>query len=276
MESRRRCLGDDEKGFDVVRALPFQPLGALQPVERGIAAAGPDIGLADLRMRGRFPGLFEDRGGLAHAAFAEQRLCGNEGGRNEIGGKLQRLQGVVAGTRRVAFQLLGGARRQEDGVQTVGFGLFDDAGGLLLFEQADRIIPAAGLAAIFERRLCRPGKVRRVVGSLFGILAGRFIGPETAGFQIEAAQAKLARLWIVGHGLELGTRLIMAAFDQGGLGLEQVDQWFLIGADEATRAGSHLTGEQRIAGAGGDQAGRQCLITAVPLAGAEITRHRIR
>ncbi len=137
------CLGDDEKGFDVVRALPFQPLGALQPVERGIAAAGPDIGLADLRMRRRFPGLFEDRGGLAHAAFAEQRLCGNEGGRNEIGGKLQRLQGVVAGTRRVAFQLLGGARRQEDGVQTVGFGLFDDAGGLLLFEQADRIIPAA-------------------------------------------------------------------------------------------------------------------------------------
>ncbi|MGO7823192.1 heme biosynthesis protein HemY, partial [Rhizobium ruizarguesonis] len=31
------CLGDDEKGFDVVRALPFQPLGTLQPVERGIA-----------------------------------------------------------------------------------------------------------------------------------------------------------------------------------------------------------------------------------------------
>lgn len=65
----------------------------------------------------------------------------------------------------------------------------------------------------------------------------------------------------------------MAAFDQSSLSLEQVDQRLLIGADEATGASGHLAGEQCIAGARGDQAGRERLIAAVALAGAEVAGH---
>ncbi len=153
---------------------------------------------------------------------------------------------------------------------TIGRGLADDLGGLLLIQEFDGIIPAAGLAAIFQCRLRRPGQIGRLVGGLLGILPRCLMRAEALGFEIEAAQPELARFRIIGHLLELLTSLVMLAFDQGGLGLKQVDERLLISADEAAGASRHLASQQRIASPGRDQAGRQCLIAAIALAGAEI------
>ena len=161
-------------------------------------------------------------------------------------------------------------------MQTVGLRLFDNLGGLLLFQQTDGVVPAAGLAAIFERCLCCPRQVWRIVGRFFRVLAGGFVCAETSGLQVKAAQAKLPRLRIVGHRFELGACLVVAAFDERRLCFQKIDQRFLIGADKTARAGRHLAGEQGIAGAGSNEAGRQCLITAVAFTGAKEARHRMR
>ena len=107
-------------------------------------------------------------------------------------------------------------------------------------------------------------------------MASSLVGAEALGFEIEAAKPEFTRFRIVGHRFEFGARLVMPAFDQSRLCFEQVDQRFLIGADEATGTGRHLARQQGIAGAGGDQAGRQRLIAAVALAGAKIARDGMR
>jgi len=114
-----------------------------------------------------------------------------------------------------------------------------------------------------------------VFDGLFGILPGRFVGTEAAGFHVEATQAEFARFRIVRHALELGAGIVVFAFDEGGLRIEKMDQRFLIGAEQAAGTDAHLAGKKRVARAGRDQAGRQCLITTVTLASAKITADRI-
>jgi hypothetical protein len=166
----------------------FELLGAFQPVDGGVAAAGADIGLADLRMRVGLPRLLENGGGLAQLVLAEQRLGGDDRRGLEIGREFQRMDGVVAGAGRIVSSFsvaLASAARRASGRPPP----FRSRVRLLLFEQADRIIPATGLAAGFERRLGGPGEIGRVVGGLFGILPGGLVGAEALGFEIEAAQA---------------------------------------------------------------------------------------
>ncbi len=122
----------DQQRFDIVRADRLQPLGTLQAIGDGIAAAGADIGPADLRMRLCFPDLFENGCGLADLVFAKQCLGGRKCCRHEIGGQLQRGQRIVSGTGRIAFELVVGARSQQHGALAVGGILINDTSDLLL------------------------------------------------------------------------------------------------------------------------------------------------
>ncbi|MCY1235065.1 hypothetical protein D9M72_476690 [compost metagenome] len=118
--------------------------------------------------------------------------------------------------------------------------------------------------------------MRCFLGGAFGILPGRLVGTEALGFEVEAAKPEFAGLRIVGHQLELAARVIVLAFDEGGLRFEQVDQRLLVGADQSAGAGGHLAGKIGIARAGSDQAGRKRLVATVALAGAEITGDGVR
>ena len=134
----------------------------------------------------------------------------------------------------------------------------------------------SGAAAIFQRRLGGPGKVGcRFCGGLC-ILTRRFVGAETICLHIETAQAEFAGFRILGHFLEKAARLVVTTFDQGCLGVEDTDQWFLVCADEATGTGAHSARKQGIAGASGNEPRRKRLIAAISLARTEEPADRMR
>jgi hypothetical protein len=121
-------------------------------------------------------------------------------------------------------------------------------------EQAQRLVPLAFLAAVGQRRRARPWQMRRQFRCLFGIVPRRLVGPLPLGFQIQPAQAQKPGLGILGHGLEQLARLVIAAFDQGRLHIEQMNQRLLIGAQQTSGALVHLARRHGIAGTGGQQA----------------------
>ncbi len=264
------CLRHGKERFDIVWLQALQPLGALQPVDRRIAAAGADIKLGDLRVRLSLPDGFQNGGGLAQIVFAKIGLGGDKRCRHERLRQFQCGLCIVARTLRVDLELLFRLRGQKHGLQTLGFATLDDVGGLLLVEQADRIVPLAAAAFAFQRRLRGPGQIGRVFRRILGILQRCLMRALAAGLDIEAAKTKLARLGVICHCLEFAARGVILAFDEIGLGFQQMDQGLLIGAEQTLCSRRHLAGQQGIAGTGSDQAGRQCLIAAVPLAGAEV------
>ncbi|MER2537346.1 MAG: ATP-binding cassette domain-containing protein, partial [Rhizobiaceae bacterium] len=72
--------------------------------------------------------------------------------------------------------------------------------------------------------------------------------------EIESAQAEQAHFGIVEHRLEFLPRAVMVAFEQCRLGIQQLDQRLLVGADQLCRFLVLLARERRIAGAGSDLA----------------------
>ncbi|MNZ64135.1 hypothetical protein D3C78_822970 [compost metagenome] len=221
-------------------------------------------------MRIVLPDGFQNRGGLAQIVFAQIGLRCNQCRRNEAFCELESVLGILARAHRVAFQLFTGLGGEKHGFQPLRLAAFDDACRFLLVEQADGIVPLSVAAAVFQRRLCCPWQIGGFFRSIFGILLGGFIGALPARFDIKAAKAEFARFRVTGHRLELAARLVIFAFDEVGLRIEQMDQRFLIGAEQPLRAGRHLAGEDGITSAGGNEAGGQSLIAAVALPGAEI------
>lgn len=183
---------------------------------------------------------------------------------------------VFARTHRVALQFFTGLCGKKHSFQPLSLAALDDACCFLLVEQADRVIPLAIAAAGFQCRLCCPGQVRGFFGCVLGILLGCFMGSLSARLDIKAAKAKFAGFRIAGHRLEFAPRLVIFAFDEVGLRIEQVDQRLLISTEKPLRAGRHLAGQNGVAGAGGDEAGGERLITTVALAGAKIASCRVR
>ncbi|MND59517.1 hypothetical protein D3C80_507180 [compost metagenome] len=218
-----------------------------------------------------FPHGLQNRGGLAQIVFAQIGPCRDQSCRDQAFCELQSVLGILARTDRIAFQLFAGLGGEKHGFQALRFAAFDDAGRLLLVQQTDRVIPLSVATTIFQRRLCCPGQVGGFFRRVLGILLGGLISTLTAGLDIEAAKAKFAGLGIAGHGFEFAPRLVIFALNQVSLRIEQVDQRLLIGAEQPLRAGRHLAGENGIAGTGGNEAGGERLITAVALAGTEIT-----
>ncbi len=267
---------DDDQGFDVVGAGGFQLLGLLQSVDGAVPTSRTDIGVCDVRMRRDLPDAFENRCCAPDVVVAQIRLGGDDGGRHEIAGKLQGGKGILPRTLRIGFQPLAGLGRQQDGLPAVRLLLVYDAGDALLVEKPDGVVPAALPTAVFQGRLCRPGKVGSILGGLLGVLAGRLVGSQPAGFNVETAKPELTGFRILGHAFELDAGVVVPALDQGGLGVEQVQKRLLVGAQQSLCAQAHLAGEDGVAGAGGDQSGGQGLVSPVPLAGAEIAPNGMR
>ena len=93
--------------------------------------------------------------------------------------------------------------------------------------------------------------------------------------QIQSAQAKQPHLGIVEHGLEFLTGTLVIAFQQRSLCIEQVDQRFLIGADQLGRLLGLAPRQRAVTRASRDHAGRQRLITPVATADPEVPGDRI-
>ena len=148
-------------------------------------------------MRLELPDLLQGVRCLAQIVFAYVGLGSDDGGRHEILREFQRLQGAVARARRIGFQLVLGFCGKQDRLKAFGFMTFKDMGDLLLIEQADRIVPMTGAAAMFQRRLRCPWQVRRRLCCGFGILPGSFMRAEAVRFHIKTAQTKLPGLGIL-------------------------------------------------------------------------------
>ncbi len=91
VESR---FGDREQGVVIVWLQGFQLLGLLQAIDGTVTAAGAHIGAGDFRMRFDLPHLFECVGCLSKIVFTDIGLGGNNRGRDQILGELQRFRAL--------------------------------------------------------------------------------------------------------------------------------------------------------------------------------------
>ena len=106
--------------------------------------------------------------------------------------------------------------------------LVDLARRLAGVEQLERPVPVAARGLLFQRRIRRPGELRRDVGGAAGIVPGRGAVAEALGFEIEAAQAEKPHFRLVQHGLELLTGSLMVTLEQRGLRVEKLDERLLV------------------------------------------------
>ena len=248
----------------------LQLAGARQPVAHGVARPGMNIKLGDLGMRLGPPCRFEDLGALAHVVVVEQGHRRDNRGRREIRFEPVGFERCRAGAAWIGPGECFGLGGQKHGAAPVRDGALDLLCRFLRLDELQRSVPVATLRQFVDGRIGGPGKLGRGGGRAAGVMAGGIAVAEPLGLEIETAQAEQPHLGIVEHGLELGARRLVVALQQRGLGVEQVDQRLLVGADQLGGLLALPARQRRVAGAGGDHAGRQRLIAAIAPARPEM------